>query len=256
MRVNAFNGADVTANPGTPANWYGLNIYNNMIVNNVAAYGGGGIALQDVAKSEIINNTIANNNSTSTAAAAFPGGQITTSAAEGAGIVSGAHSTGLATDSGQTFSNPTLTNNIIWQNKSYTWDGTLTSTEKLVPYAGPDGTFWDLQVFGTPAPQLLDPQNCLLSSLAAGYGVSNTTAAPNFAGAYTNNLQSAIVIDEGGNSISVRYTPLTRTSDYHINTGVAGDPSVLLSRPSLNFDYDNLARPNANGIVEIGADDL
>ena len=255
IRVNAFNGLDVA---GTA---HKLEVFNNMIVNNVAAYGGGGIALQDVANSEIINNTIANNNSTSTAAAAFPGGQITTSAAEGAGIVSGAHSAVLATASGQTFSNPTLTNNIIWQNKSYTWDGTLTSTEKLVPFAGPDGGFWDLQVFGTPTAQLLNPQNCLLSSLAAGYGGSNTTGAPNFVGAYTNNLRSAIVIDEGGNSISVRYTPLTRTSNYHIGTGSAaidvGDAAVLGTRPLLVLDYDNQTRPNiSTGLVDIGADEL
>ena len=96
IRVIGLNGADVQANPLTPAIWYSLNIYNNMIVNNVAAFGGGGIALQDAARVEIINNTIANNDSTSTAASAFPPNSLTVSAPEGAGIVSGIHSAGLA----------------------------------------------------------------------------------------------------------------------------------------------------------------
>ena len=269
IRATTFSGLDVQNNPGeVPNPWHNLRVYNNIIVNNVAAYGGGGIALQDVAKSEIINNTIANNYSTSTAAAAFPGGQLTTSAPEGAGIVSGAHTAGLAALTVTEYSNPLLVNNIIGQNTSYFWDGTQTGTERLVPYAGPDGGNWDLQVFGTTAPQLLNPQNCLLSSLAAGYGGSNVTGAPNFLGATTNTLRSAIVIDEGGNSISVRYTPLTRTSNYHIGAGSAAlnggtslEPpayavSILTGRPGLAQDYDGQTRPLPPAAWDIGADEV
>jgi hypothetical protein len=246
IRVNAFNGQDVLTTP------FKLEIFNNLIVNNVAAYGGGGIALQDLTNGEIINNTIANNNSTSTAAAAFPGGQITVSAPEGAGIVSGAHSADLATASFQTFSNPILTNNIIWQNKSYTWNGALTTQEKLVPFNGPDNGFWDLQVFplGTGT---LTPVNGLLS----------TGGNPNFVNPYANVLQSAIVIDEGGNSISVRYNASGNNPDngqpsnYHIGAGSAaidgGTSAVLAGRPLLATDYDGQTRPAA---WDIGADEI
>jgi hypothetical protein len=246
IRVNAFNGQDVLTTP------FKLEIFNNLIVNNVAAYGGGGIALQDLTNGEIINNTIANNNSTSTAAAAFPGGQITVSAPEGAGIVSGAHSADLATASFQTFSNPILTNNIIWQNKSYTWNGALTTQEKLGPFNGPDNGFWDLQVFplGTGT---LTPVNGLLS----------TGGNPNFVNPYANVLQSAIVIDEGGNSISVRYNASGNNPDngqpsnYHIGAGSAaidgGTSAVLAGRPLLATDYDGQTRPAA---WDIGADEI
>ncbi len=252
IRVNAFNGTDV--DPVTLPATYLLGVYNNLIVNNVAAYGGGGIALQDLTNGEIINNTIANNNSTSTAAAAFPGGQLTVSAPEGAGIVSGALSADLATASGQTFSNPTLTNNIIWQNKSYIWNGTLTTPEKLVPFTGPDNGYWDLQVFGTAG--TLTSNNGLLST---------SPGNPGFINPYANVLQSAIVIDEGGNSISVRYNASGNNpangqrSNYHIGAGSAainqgaaiGGLSALLG-----FDYDFQVRPNGATAPDIGADEL
>ena len=53
------------------------NVYNNMIVNNVAGYSGGGISLQDTARSTIVNNTVMNNDSTSTVGTTFTAGPNT-----------------------------------------------------------------------------------------------------------------------------------------------------------------------------------
>ena len=71
IRVVGMNGADVAESGNTPANWYALDIINNIIVNNVSAVAGGGISLADATRVRIINNTVANNDSSATALAAF-----------------------------------------------------------------------------------------------------------------------------------------------------------------------------------------
>ena len=71
IRLAFVSGQDVESNPLNFNAWHGIEMYNNFIVNNVAAYMGGGISLKDVAKVRIVNNTIANNDSTATALAAF-----------------------------------------------------------------------------------------------------------------------------------------------------------------------------------------
>ncbi len=65
------NGQEVADNPtnrppnnnSQPPQWWSVDIFNNMIVDNVAGLAGGGISLQDAVKVKIQNNTIANNDS-------------------------------------------------------------------------------------------------------------------------------------------------------------------------------------------------
>jgi FtsP/CotA-like multicopper oxidase with cupredoxin domain len=256
IRALNFNGQDV-AGSADPADWYSLDIYNNMIVNNVAAYAGGGIALQDAAKINIINNTIANNDSTSTTASSFPP-MSANSAPHGAGVVSNAHSALLAAASGQSFSDPALQNNIIWHNGSFYYDSTLNGgSGGLVPRAGDQ--YWDLQVTG--ADGFLSPGYCVLSSLTdldTGhiYGGTNSALDPGFIGEFTNELVTAMVVDEGGNSISVRYRPVTLTGDYHLNNAspaINAGTGDFLGIPELQLDYDLQIRPNVS--VDIGADE-
>ncbi|GAH13641.1 unnamed protein product, partial [marine sediment metagenome] len=102
------NGQDTLLDPN---DWYELNIFNNIIVNNVAANAAGGIYLQDAAKVNIINNTIANNDSTGTAADTFTPGNLLTSNPQPAGIVAIAHSQNLSGTTGQNYSNPVLRDN-------------------------------------------------------------------------------------------------------------------------------------------------
>ncbi len=127
MRVAFVNGQDVEDLP--EANWYTINIFNNIIANNVAGWAGGGISLQDAAKVNVINNTIANNDSTASGVNAFTGAGAVTSTPRGAGIVSRLHSAGLQTaltakGVDQTFTDPVLVDNIVWHNRSFYWDGT------------------------------------------------------------------------------------------------------------------------------------
>jgi hypothetical protein len=253
IRASAVNGQDVLAAPGNPSAWYGLVITNNMIVNNVAGYLGGGIALQDAARASIINNTITSNDSTATAANAFAAGAVDTTP-QPAGIVSNAHSALLtaATNTTQTFSNPVLDSNIIWFNRSfYTTNG---GAGGLVP--NPLGIVWDLAVTGTAGQ--LAPQNSILTNLAPAHGGTyagngNFSTNPQFTSSYVNTLVTAAVIDEGGNFITVRFTPLeTNAGDYHLRPT---SPAIDKVGTGTATDYDGEARPNGAS-YDIGADEF
>jgi len=63
IRLAQVNGQDVLNNPGRVSRWYSVSITNNMIVNNVAGWAGGGISMVDTLNSSIVNNTIASNDS-------------------------------------------------------------------------------------------------------------------------------------------------------------------------------------------------
>ncbi len=263
ISASFFNGQDVVSNPGNQANWYGLNIFNNMIVNNVAGVAGGGIVLQDVAKSNILNNTIANNDSTGTGQNAFIAGSAN-STPQAAGLVSNVHSALLQSASGQLFSNPNLQNTIIYNNRSfYTTNGGNGGV-----IANPTGQgIWDMTVKGVTGQ--FSPAYCLLTRLTEpndgkNYsGNNNITGNPSFVLTYLNDLMIATVIDEGGNAITVRYTRLKEAlGNYHIQTGSAAtnagnSAAVTQFSQYLSTDYDGGPRPNPPGSnSDIGAHEI
>lgn len=238
IRAAGINGLDVDS----PEGEYALDILNNVIVNNVAGYSGGGISLQDATRVRIIQNTIANNDSTATARAAFDPGAID-STPQGAGVVSHQHSAQLALRTGQLFTDPELRNNIVWHNRSFYWDGALSVLAPApTPYA-------DLEVAPVDMGLSLTPVSCILS----------TDPAPAFVTAYQNVLQTALVVDEAGNNISVRFTPTgiytpggIDQGNYHLSadTVPGGDVSAIAE---LAADYDGEAR--ASAAPDIGADE-
>ena len=63
IRLAQVNGQDVLSNPGNVSRWYSVSVTNNMIINNVAGWAGGGISMVDTLHSSIVNNTIASNDS-------------------------------------------------------------------------------------------------------------------------------------------------------------------------------------------------
>ncbi len=258
---------------------YRLNIFDNIIVNNVAGISGGGISLQDVARATIINNTVANNDSTATAAVAFPAGSFN-STPQPAGITSGVHSVQLQNyftlaaanpavpefyqtpDPG--YSQPVLKNNIIWHNRSFFNDSTLNGgAGGLAP--NPAGLYWDLAVTGTAG--ALNPDYSLLTSLTGPNGENyndgtNLAADPGFVLSYSNELLSGTVSDEGGNYISILLSPLDSTAgNYHL---AAGSPAIerggsidTAAFPELLDDFDGDSRPQpVCGKVDIGADEF
>ena len=301
IRLLMPNGEDVRANPSTPAAWYTITILNNLIVNNSTADAGGGLSLDDAAQVFVIHNTIAHNDSLATSVDAFglapvlnnpPGqwldpanipidpatslpatpGSGLFSVPQAAGIASRAHSTGLAAAFGagfeQTFTNPVLSDNVIWQNRSFYWDYTLNGgVGGLKPDVGggEPAQFWDLAVYGTPAIQVLNPTNCVLTqttyTLPGGavqnYDATNVSANPNFLAPYFNvNVPTA-----GGQALGLLITnvfsPLGLRGDYHLGAGsgasnVAG-AGILF--PQLNTDIDGQARPAGAG-PDAGADEV
>lgn len=278
IRTHRVNGQDVAASSNQPNGWYTLNIFNNMIVNNLAALAGGGISLQDSARVNIFHNTIANNDSTGTAGDAFAPGFPNESTAQPAGIVARAHTPELAAAFGnapavrqyRVFSNPRLIDDIIWHNRSFFF--------RIDPDADPQtfgllprdaDPYWDLAVLGAPG------------ALSAASSLRTGGADPAFVSEYFNGdrgqtihqpeittaIQAPPAFDEGGNFIRVRFGPLTQTlangtlrGDYHIkpvsparNAGA----SLVASFPDLARDFDNQVRPfPASKPVDIGADEL
>lgn len=291
IRVLNVNGLDVVRSPDYAGAWYQLSVENNMVVNNVAGGAGGGLSLQNVAKSVISNNTIAHNDTTATQGNLFPAASPNQSTPQPAGIVSYAHTGVLKGGMGAGvparfrlgYSNPMLVNNIIWKNRSFYWridNTTVPPSFGLVPDigAGQPPVFWDLAVVGTDKPALLNPYASLLTD-PTGYAASNITGDPDFDLSYFNgdNIQAtlggtstsmatAAAFDEGGNYINVRYGPLTLTQpctapgvcplygDYHIG---AASPARNKGQTgyAATLDYDGEARPIGGTRPDIGADE-
>jgi len=251
--AKVINGQD-TLSPD-PNDWYVLNIFNNMIVDNVAANAAGGIYLQDAAKVNIINNTVANNDSTGTAADAFTAGNLLTANPQPAGIVAIAHSQNLSGTTSQGYSNPVLADNIVWGNRSFSWDASLNGGRGgLAP--NPTVPDWDLAVTGIPFPTYLDPNNCLLTTLTYGDGAdyndgTNVAADPNFMASYQNSLKVAAVIDEGGNFITVRFEPIGIRGDYHLST--SSSPAVGIGAGAYINVFNELQK-DFDGQLRTGTD--
>jgi hypothetical protein len=218
IRAQFVNGMEVRnpSNGGTTSlgSWYRVNLYDNLIVDNMAGLAGGGISLQDSTRVFLTHNTVANNDSTATAGAAFAPGSPNQSEAQPAGIVAHAHSSVLKAvfDDPQTpngirntrgaYSTPdNFTDNIVWHNRSFYWridDTTAPSTFGLVPDigAGAAPVFRDLAVLGV-AGACLNPLTSILTALSEPSGdgtvtcnynaVSNSTTDPAFVAEYYNS---------------------------------------------------------------------
>ncbi len=243
ISLSAVNGQDVASNPGDPSKWFRVTMVNNIVVDNMAALAGGGISLQDVALSAIVNDTVAHNDSTATAADAFssPLKSASQSNPQIAGIVSHGHSAallaalargGAAIGAPATaplyagFSNPDLRNSVVFQNRSFYFRvdapvNNLPTYSLQPPVATPN--YSDLGVIGAAGPAAqLAPRFSLLTNPAV-YASTNVTGDPIFHAPYfdhagnsiqevepTSGIQIQPAFDEGGNYIDLRFGPLTQ----------------------------------------------
>ncbi|MHC4719828.1 MAG: hypothetical protein ACYSYT_05055, partial [Planctomycetota bacterium] len=268
IRTFFVNGQDVVAWPSDPDNWYTVNIFNNKIADNITGVAGA-IALADNCRVRIISNTIANNDSTATGANAFIGAAAISSTAQPAGIVSNAHSRGLASAIGtgagpefSDFSNPILEDNILWHNRSFYWDANLgAGAGALVPNA--DMPHWDLAVVGTTTSEYMEPSYCVLSTLTDSTGAdyddgTNLVVDPLFFSEYSNEIVTTVAADEGGNFIGVRPKPLKPAGDYGIKSlskAVDAAGGIYVAQfEELEVDADNQPRAS-DGEPDIGADE-
>ncbi|MDJ0784063.1 MAG: hypothetical protein QNJ22_19000 [Desulfosarcinaceae bacterium] len=267
IRLAFVNGEDV----GGSANiddWYFVNLFNNMVVNNVTGKSGAGISLQDAVRVRIIGNTVANNDSTATVGALITTVGTTTSSdpQPGVGIVANAHSAALAAllPAGQPdFSDPTrLANNIVTGNRAFSYDLDL----GLIL-----GGIDDLAVVGTAGAETLDPRYSLLTD-ATGFHASNLSGDAVFLDGYLNGKSinniipedstplTAAALDEGGNFVEVRYDPVTPVGDYHTDpTSPAvnnGQPFTTVADLTIDIDGDARVHALPDEAFDIGADEV
>jgi len=284
INLISINGADVEADPADSSTWLSVDIFNNIIVNNVAG-NAGAVTLLDAVNVEIVNNTIANNDSTATASQAMSV-DLQSSTPRGAGIVSYVHSQAMgAVDPGnKNFSNPYLRNNIVWHNRSFSWQAIPAGggTGELIPDPSTPN-YNDFEVWGTTNQKWLNPKFSVISDTSvagAPYGnanKNNTDADPEFVDSYHNGprgslveiefkllagpLLTAVAFDEGGNFIDISYGPLTLLGDYHIEPTSSAASINGASRPinnnvELQTDFDGDPRGGSAGPIDAGADEL
>ncbi len=273
IRLAGVNGPDVATNNTDSIYWHKIKIYNNMIVNNVAGYSGGGISLQDAINVDIVNNTIANNDATATAHSAFVA-DPNVSDPQGAGVVSHQNSDALNTalaGHAPLYSRPAMINDIIWHNRSFHFSFTVAGIPPTIgdvlnqePTNNTKGLLPDVST--TPAVYadvvVVGGGNIPLTTCTT----STSGGTPSFVTSYSNTLYTAIVFDEAGNNISVRMDPIglylptiststavTNRGNYHLNTNLRPGTSVS-SVAGLGTDFDGEARPAASATTDIGAD--
>ena len=71
LRLQNVNGNDIFNNPTSITHWYNVQVTNNVIVDNVAGWEGGGVSIQDSVAVQFMNNTVVANDETSTAGVLF-----------------------------------------------------------------------------------------------------------------------------------------------------------------------------------------
>lgn len=291
IRTLLANGQDVATSPADTTAWHHIDITNNMIVNNVSADAGGGISLDDTASVSIVNNTIAYNDSTGTSEDAFGaachpfavaqghcpagagGGNPTMSAPVVAGLQAGVHSARLQAafdpSVAQAFSNPVLYNNIIWHNRSFSWDGTqnggLGGLIPAVDAAGLGGFYWDLGVLGGAGGELLNANFSILDGNSAALVVTpganrivtsdNNAVFPRLVSPYFNVLDAAAA---PAGFITATFTPLGLQGDYHIegprNPPIDNTASQAVDAGAALGSIPVLGPPGVQTITNLGGD--
>ncbi|MEW5761973.1 MAG: choice-of-anchor Q domain-containing protein [Bacillota bacterium] len=243
--------------PGT----FRINIYNNIITNNVSTDLGGGIALDDASNVVIYNNTIAKNITTATA-------EDSDGRPHGAGLVSEAHSAAFRTilpPGSPPFSNPVLFNNIFWDNRAGWYDQTANEGRGGIVGIGATGdatpiNVVDLEVFGTPTPEVFSPVYCSLSKPYGAPDPTNVIGDPSFVAAYDTAVTAvAFNMEPDFKTVKIVTAVPEVQGDYHLNPDSPvidrGASTLTVGSETFNApDTDHDGKPRPQGpTVDIGA---
>ena len=237
-----------------------MNVYNNMIVNNVSTHEGGGVSLNDAPNVRVFNNTIMKNLTTATAVTS--NGQPAP-----AGLSTSENSRQLQAtlpSGSPVFSNPTLFNNIFWDNRAGSRAGTTVTGIGLTGDATPVNR-WDLGLF--EAPGSLSPKNSVVQQDPSVHPYttdpSNSSADPDVVAPYNVSVsfvtwrQNPAFVDATLVTVEV---PPNLLGNYHL-VGCPASPACNLGAASLGgvsapaTDIDDQARPALGGF-DAGADEF
>lgn len=225
------------------------NVYNNIIVNNISTHEGGGVSLNDAPNVRFFNNTVMMNITTATAMTSL--GQPAP-----AGLSTSRNSNLLqATLPGTSpiFSDPLLFNNIFWGNRAGTFVGSTVAGIGLPDDPNPI-SYWDLGV--SDGSGVLSPTN--------SFGQTALSLAPGTDPQVIATYESSVrALPWRGNPRFVDILMITTDAtpnllgDYHITLGsparnIGADSKAGVNAPADDFDRD--ARPV--GAVDIGADEI
>ena len=254
IRLEGVNGTDVTNFPRNPLLWNSVSLTNNIIVNNVAGWDGGGVSLQDALSVDFVNNTVMSNNSTASAGLLFnnfEGSTGTTptnltqsnsqSDPQIAGFVAIPHTAALQAglrglkltcpaDQGrgstgcQSFSNPFLSNNLFWQNSSYFINVGASQPQYNQHVVSLYNAFTQTQVGNQPAADAN-------ASNGSGSIVTGGTGACLAASAGTHYWDIGVRGDLGPSNhsqftLNPSYSVLTDAGDYPNSNNTANNPGV------------------------------
>jgi hypothetical protein len=224
----AVNGDDV-AQSRNSGNWWKVTLTNNIISNNVAGWSGGGISMADTINSVIANNTIASNDSVGIAGTLFStqvGSSNTgpsTTVPSAAGISSDLTSAGLiaalngnSTRRANRISNPRMTNNIVWHNRSFFFDMSTGVTRLLPSNLWSDAVATDLASHAVLGPQSTTGE-CVSGAAYWDLGVIGDTS-PN---------PSQPSGNPGTYKLSPTYSYLSSTTGYTGNNNRSSDPGMV-----------------------------
>lgn len=266
--ASSVNGADICpaatgACVSDRTKWNTLRIFNNIIADNVAGAAGGGISLQDVEVSLIVQNTIADNDSTATAGSTFQAGSGNQSTAQIAGLVSHPHSpllnawlTRAVGPLHSSFSSPLLMNDILRNSRSFFFSAIGATGGGIPTYgliAGSSVANPDFGVANGTAGMILLPISTLATASADPRLIDEYRNGSSHMVSFTEAITAMSVqpaFDEGGNYIDARFAPITIADP--VTNCVGGTVGCANTSPVVRSWADAACTSSAAGCNALG----
>jgi hypothetical protein len=185
-----------------------FNVTNNIIANNISTHEGGGVAIDDAPNVRLVNNTVIKNITTATALTSngtpAPAGLSTTMNSD--------QMQATLPGTAPLFSEPLLFNNIFWDNRAGSFNGSLLTGIGAANDPGPIN-LWDIGVMGGNGGERLRPTNSILNSTAG------------FLPSATNKINTNPLVVDGSYNVTVLVMP------WRTMPGMIGSAIVAVELP-------------------------